>query len=465
MCDMNNLLACYFVPHPPLIVPEIGHGQEQAIQKTIDAYKEVARQIAAFAPDTIIFISPHATTYQDYYRIEKSKSCRGNFKDFQAPNVTFDVQQDVEFINALERNTLNDSFPAGTKGVQNTPLDHGVMVPLYFINAAYQNFKVVRLSYSGLPYPSQYEYGMIIQKTIAQTPGKRYVVVASGDLSHMLKEDGPYGYAKEGPIFDKNVCEILTSGNFIDLFSIDAVLIGKAGECGFRSLLVMTGILDGLAITPTLLSYEGPFGVGYAVASFKVDGKNETRNFGEQWKAISTSTISRRRKNEDPYIALARRSLEHYVKTGTVLKLDKYPNGIAKERAGVFVSLHSDGMLRGCIGTILPTTDSIAEEIIRNAVAAGMEDPRFPSVETHELPNLVYSVDILKTPEPISSPSELDVKKYGVIVKYRGRKGLLLPNIDGIDSVHEQIEIARNKGGIKEDDPYTLERFEVVRHE
>ena len=388
---MNNLLACYFVPHPPLIVPEIGRGQEKAIQKTIDAYREVAHQIAAFAPETIIFISPHATTYQDYFRIEKSNNCRGSFKDFQASEVAFAVQQDVEFINTLERMATEEAFPAGTKGAQNTALDHGVMVPLYFINAAYRKYNIVRLSYSGLPYPSQYEYGTIIQKAMAQTPGKKYVVVASGDLSHMLKEDGPYGYAKEGPLFDKQICDILASGNFIDLFTIDATLVGKAGECGFRSLLMLAGILDKLAITPRLLSYEGPFGVGYALASFAVTGQDDKRGFGHQWKSKQTASIAKHRRSEDPYIALARQSLEHYVKTGKMLKIDQYPSGISQKRAGVFVSLHSDGMLRGCIGTILPTTDSIAEEIIRNAVSAGTEDPRFPSVTARELSNLLSS--------------------------------------------------------------------------
>jgi len=462
---MKNLLACFFVPHPPLVVPAVGRGQEKAIPKTVAAYEEMARQIEAYAPDTIIFVSPHATVYQDYYRIEKAQHNRGDFGNFDAPKVAFEVEQDLDFIKELESLAIENSFPAGTKGRQNTELDHGIMVPLYFIHSRYQKFKVVRLSFSGLSYLSHYEYGKILQTTIFENPEKKFVFVASGDLSHMLKENGPYGFSKEGPLFDQAIGGILDTGDFLELFKLDHAMIERAGECGFRSLMILAGLLDGYAVTPKLLSYEGPFGVGYAVALFTPDCQDEQRNFGDKWKEIITSEIQKTRDSEDSYIALARHSLEHYVLTGSRLKLDRYPPGIGSGRAGVFVSIHKEGQLRGCIGTIKPTTETIAHEIVQNAVSAGIEDPRFQSVETDELPYLVYSVDILKTPERIASPAELDIKKYGVIVRCGSRSGLLLPNIDGIDSVKQQIDIARQKGGIDKNEPYTLERFEVVRHE
>ena len=120
--------------------------------------------------------------------------------------------------------------------------------------------------------------------------------------------------------------------------------------------------------------------------------------------------------------------------------------------------------LRGCIGTILPTTGSVADEIIQNAVSASARDPRFEPIREDEIPYLEVNVDVLTKPEKISSKDELDVKRYGVIVTHGYKRGLLLPDLDGVDTIDDQIDIARRKGGIREDEPYELERFEVVRH-
>jgi AmmeMemoRadiSam system protein A len=141
------------------------------------------------------------------------------------------------------------------------------------------------------------------------------------------------------------------------------------------------------------------------------------------------------------------------------------PEEMTSSRAGAFVSLHKYGRLRGCIGTIMATQDSVALEIIRNAVSAAVHDNRFEPVTADELPFLTYKVDILSPPEPIGGMDELDVERYGVIVSSSGRRGLLLPNLDGVDTVEQQVAIARQKGGIREDEAFTLERFEVVRHE
>jgi AmmeMemoRadiSam system protein A len=134
------------------------------------------------------------------------------------------------------------------------------------------------------------------------------------------------------------------------------------------------------------------------------------------------------------------------------------------ERAGAFVSIHKQGRLRGCIGTILPVTECVAKEIIQNAISASTRDPRFSPITESELPYLEINVDVLTAPEDISSPAELDVKRYGVIVSCGGRRGLLLPDLEGVDSVEQQIDIARQKGGIMPDEDVRLQRFEVVRH-
>ena len=176
----------------------------------------------------------------------------------------------------------------------------------------------------------------------------------------------------------------------------------------------------------------------------------------------------------DPHIALARLSVETYVATGRPATLpegptDDLPDGVPHElstrRAGVFVSLHEHGELRGCIGTISATTVSIAEEILQNGISACSRDPRFPPVRPDELDYLEYSVDVLGDAEPIASPDELDPKRYGVIVTKGWKRGLLLPNLDGVDTVSYQLAIAKQKAGIDPaDQNVDLERFEVVRH-
>ena len=167
----------------------------------------------------------------------------------------------------------------------------------------------------------------------------------------------------------------------------------------------------------------------------------------------------------DPYVALAKAALEAYVKERKIITPPKnLPREMLEERAGVFVSIKKNGDLRGCIGTICSTTGNIAEEIIRNAISAGTGDPRFFPVREDELEELDYSVDVLKEPEPVNSIKELDAKKYGVIVSSKGRRGLLLPDIEGVDTPEEQISIALRKAGIMPNEKYTIERFEVIRH-
>lgn len=167
----------------------------------------------------------------------------------------------------------------------------------------------------------------------------------------------------------------------------------------------------------------------------------------------------------DIRVKLAKQALETFVENHVILSQNTANSALLDEKAGCFVTIYKNNRLRGCIGTIFPTQENLALEIIRNAIAAGTEDPRFMIVQKEELNHLVYSVDVLKAPEKISSIKQLDIKKYGVIVRGTyGRTGLLLPNIDGVNSIEEQVAIARQKAGLRESDFYTLERFEVIRY-
>ena len=168
----------------------------------------------------------------------------------------------------------------------------------------------------------------------------------------------------------------------------------------------------------------------------------------------------------DEYIMLARATIDAFVSDGrTIDKTEGLPDEMTTRRAGVFVSLKMHGRLRGCIGTISPTRETLADEIIQNAISACSRDPRFDPVTPEELGSLDVSVDVLSEAEPIASKDELDVNRYGVIVSKGFRKGLLLPNLEGVDTVDEQLSIALQKAGIYGASDYKMERFEVVRHE
>ena len=181
---------------------------------------------------------------------------------------------------------------------------------------------------------------------------------------------------------------------------------------------------------------------------------------------MERTRLAEKKASEDSWVKLARLSLETFVKTGK--HLERLSNGLPAEMtcqtAGAFVSLHAHGQLWGYIGTTGPTTESVARESVQNAVSACARDPRFIPVGIGELGSLEYSVDVLGQPESISSPDQLDVKKYGGIVSCGGRRGLLLPDLEGMDTMEQQIDIARQKGGISAREKYTLERFEVVWH-
>lgn len=162
---------------------------------------------------------------------------------------------------------------------------------------------------------------------------------------------------------------------------------------------------------------------------------------------------------------LARKAIEHYLIHRTYLPIPKdLPRELRDQKAGVFVCLKVHGKLRGCIGTFHPQQDHLISEIIHNAVSAAVEDPRFSPVTLKDLPSIHITVDILTPPESITSPDQLDPKKYGVIVQRGWRRGLLLPDIEGVDSIQEQIRIARSKAGIRDDEPVELFRFRVERY-
>ena len=459
-----SILAGYAVPHPPLIIPSVGRGEERGIQTTIDAYREIARRIVALQPETIVISSPHAPLYRDRFHVTTDEVLNGSMEAFRASETTLKAKIDTALTDEIIQTAQQSGIVVAPSTWRDRDMDHATFIPLYFIEQAYKEagispeYKVVRVGLSALSSEVHRQFGHAIARAIDRTQ-RRCVWVASGDLSHKLKTDGPYGYVPEG----------------------------------VRSFQIMAAVLEmeyPQGVSSELLSYEGPFGVGYAVAAFETaipedcdvavcNSKAVHNNTNEPLSHDGTARASD--EVSDPYVALARASVETYIKTGRALKLSDYqkqvgrlygkdanmlPEEMLSQQAGIFVSIHEWGELRGCIGTIAPTTNCIAEEIIQNGISASTRDPRFPAIEEYELDQLEISVDVLSEAEPVSSLEELDVKRYGVIVTKGFRRGLLLPNLEGVDSVEDQVAIAKQKAGIRIDDwDVELERFEVIRHE
>ncbi len=458
------ILASFMVPHPPLIVPEIGRGGEKQIEDTTRAYESVADMIAELAPETIIITSPHATMYSDYFHISPGIAVRGSFARFNAGSVNFIEEYDTELVKEICDIAKESDFPAGTMGEVEKELDHGTMVPLWFIRRKFKQGRIIRIGLSGLPLTDHYRMGQIIQSAVERT-GRRVVFVASGDLSHKLQEYGPYGYAPEGPVYDNRIMDVCGRGAFGELLDFDEAFCDKAAECGHRSFVIMAGALDGFKVSASRLSHQDVTGVGYGICSYVPGEKSDNRCFLKAHLDRLQEELISAKEKADPYVRLAYQSLESYILRREVISV---PEGLPEEmlhtRAGAFVSIHEHGRLRGCIGTIGPTTENVAMEIINNAISASTRDPRFAPIDATELKWLEVNVDVLGEPEDITSLDELDVKKYGVIVSSGRKRGLLLPDLDGVDTVEEQVAIAMQKGGITEDDRIHLQRFEVVRH-
>ncbi|MDR0222873.1 MAG: hypothetical protein LBI38_04990 [Oscillospiraceae bacterium] len=262
-----SVIAAFAVPHPPIAVPEIGRGEEKKIKKTIGAFYKCADMIAELKPETVIVTSPHCVMYADYFHISPGNGAAGDFSRFGAGGVRFEAAYDAELVSETKRLAFERGVPAGTSGERDPSLDHGTLVPMYFIGKRYGGCKLMRVGLSGLGLKAHFELGRIIAES-AERLGRRAVLVASGDLSHKLKESGPYGYAEEGAVFDRAVVEAFESGDLSRLMDIPSDLADKAAECGLRSFVIMAGALDGERFKSKPLSYEGTFGVGYAAAAF-----------------------------------------------------------------------------------------------------------------------------------------------------------------------------------------------------
>lgn len=438
---MTGIVFGAVVPHPPLLVPQIGRGQEVRVKATGQAMTALAQDLKAAQPQSLLLISPHGASHPDAMGIFRGTESWGNFIEWGAPRLDYHFDNDGELALAIKEEAEALNVPVRDIGSQSYELDHGALVPLFFLQPAIHDVPLVPLTFSWRPLEAHLRFGQALRRA-AERLGRRVALIASGDLSHRLIPEAPAGYDPQGEVFDRRIAQAVASLDKDALLGLDPELIERAGECGLRSIAILLGALEGLPAQAKVLSYEGPFGVGYMVASITVTEESKLH----------------------PLVRLAKEAAERCV----LREPPPPPQELTpemKEKAGVFVCIKKDGELRGCIGTFEPTRDNVFEEIVANSLCSALQDPRFSPVAPEELPRLTYMVDVLSHPEPISSLEGHDPKRYGLIVEAWGRKGLLLPDLEGVDTAQQQMEICLLKAGLRPRDPVKLYRFQVQRYQ
>jgi MEMO1 family protein len=447
MPNESCLVFSAIAPHPPIMVPEVGRESIAGVANSIDAMAELTKRLIDSRAESVILISPHAPLEADSFVAYAGPDVYGDFSNFRAPQTSFALKVDEELLAEITRTAAYQSYHVSR--LPEHDLDHGTAVPLYFLLQNGWEGKVVSLGYSFLSDEDHLRFGSCIRSAVEQV-GRPVAFIASGDLSHRLKPQAPAGYNPDAHIFDEQVVDALRLNAPQRIVEIDPYLRKLAGECGYRSMLVAIGAGSDLPLSCEVLNYEAPFGVGYLVAQLI----NQPRRPENQHAP-----------NEMDPPALARRAVETFVRSGEILSPPATIRGLLGARAPCFVSLKTTGgNLRGCIGTIEPVKDTLAEEIVANAISAATSDPRFNPVAEDELSNLRYSVDVLFPSEP-AVIEDLNPAVFGVIVEddSGSRRGLLLPDIPGIDDAEQQVEIAARKAGLSPGEPLKLFRFRVER--
>jgi len=461
MGSASSVVFAGIAPHPPIMVPEVGREAIAEVRHSIDAMADLTQRVIRSGAETLILISPHAPLDTNAFVAYDGPQLHADFANFRAPTATVHAQLDDELLNEITRSAAEHNL--ATIRIKGFDLDHGTAVPLYFLQRNGWNGSVVALGYSFLSNEDHLRFGNCIRQAVDML-GRPVAFIASGDLSHRLKPEAPAGYNPQAHLFDEEVVDAIQSCATNRIVDLDPELRKMAGECGYRSMLVALGVAQGLEPSCEVISYEAPFGVGYLVAQLlaakDVKSVPPASAGGLTIQAVTGDLAG----TELP--GLARQVVETFVTKNEILAVPENRSDLLSQRAGCFVSIKTRaGELRGCIGTIEPVKNTLAEEVIFNAISAATRDPRFAPVREDELPELKYSVDVLSQSE-LARLEDLDPRVYGVIVEDENgvRRGLLLPNLEGVDTTVRQVEIASRKAGIPEKSKIKIWRFRADRY-
>lgn len=455
MGSASSVVFAGIAPHPPIMVPEVGREAIVEVRESIDAMADLTERVIASGAETLILISPHAPLDAQAFVAYDDPELHADFANFRAPTATVHAQLNSELLTEITRVSARQNLT--TKRITGFDLDHGTSVPLYFLQRYGWNAPVVALGYSFRSSEDHLRFGNCIREAVDRL-GRPVAFIASGDLSHRLKVQSPAGYNPQAHLFDEEVVDAIRTSSTKRIVNMDQELRKLAGECGYRSMLVALGVADGLEPSCEVISYEAPFGVGYLVAQLFAAASADVSSAERAAQAFTEAGKE--------LTALARQVVESYVTSGEIIPAPEHLSELLSQPAGCFVSIKTHaGELRGCIGTVDPEKETLAQEVILNAISAATRDPRFTPVREDELSGLRYSIDVLSQPE-LARIEDLDPRVYGVIVEDETgvRRGLLLPNLEGVDTAHTQIEIASRKAGIPEKSRIKIWRFRADRY-
>lgn len=264
------LVFASICPHPPIIIPNIGGSELNNVKRTIEAMEKLAQDFSAAKPETVILISPHGPIQANKMTVAASPNLTGDFAQFGDWETKMSFKNDLSLVQEIEKAALAAKIPLDL--IDFPQLDHGALVPLYYLTKNWSNIKLVPIAFSFLDYQTHFEFGQMIGERLAISD-KRFAIVASGDLSHRITPDAPAGYSPRGKEFDAKLIELLKKNDIKGILNLDEDLIEEAGECGLRSIIILLGTLANFKIESLkfkVLSYEAPFGVGYLVAKYLI---------------------------------------------------------------------------------------------------------------------------------------------------------------------------------------------------
>lgn len=259
------ILFSAIAPHPPILIPAIGKENISLLQKTLESYRKLEEYLYASQVETLIIISPHGAVHSESFTMNLSPEFIINFEYFGDLSTKIEIKGDIGASYKIREN-LETKAPLQL--ISEPILDHGCGVPLFLLTQNNKKIKIIPLYCSALDLNSHYKFGQLLKRELLVNKN-RIGIIASGDLSHRLNKNAPAGYSPKGAKFDQKLIEHLKNKKSQDILDMNSNLIEEAGECGLKSILILLGIIDGINYTPELLSYEGPFGVGYLSMNFK----------------------------------------------------------------------------------------------------------------------------------------------------------------------------------------------------
>ncbi|MEK7680577.1 MAG: class III extradiol dioxygenase subunit B-like domain-containing protein [Patescibacteria group bacterium] len=260
-----SLVFAAIAPHPPLLIPSIGKQAVKKIEKTQKAYEQLEQDLYLSRPEILIVISPHGSHFSDAFTLNVAHEFQTDLREFGDLSTKLKFQGEMNLSSYIRESGKEQKFPMGM--ISETNLDHGTSVPLFFLTRHLADLKLMQLGFSDLDWKTHVDFGVMIKEKVLET-NKRVAIVASADLSHALITEAPAGFNKAGAEFDKKIQEFLAHNNLAGMLQLDKKLVKDAAECGFRSILILMGILQGIHNIYKQYAYEAPFGVGYLTANF-----------------------------------------------------------------------------------------------------------------------------------------------------------------------------------------------------